>query len=145
MTLNGVAMSSATSTIAFTEPNGTYAYAITDVPGWHQTTLPYAGMVTVDGAPVNEPTLDFSQVSYSVAFTETGLRSGTSWSATVNGAAKGSTTSTIIFTEPNGTYAYTLGGVPGWTTSGFSGSVMVSGAAIAVTVRWAQVTYAVTF
>ena len=127
MTLGGSTVSSTTSTITFTEPNGTYAYTITDVPGWHQTTLPYTGSVMVNGAAVPEPTLAFTQVTYTVTFTESGLPSGTSWSVTLGGSTVSATTSTITFSEPNGTYSYTVGSVSGYTASPSSGPTAVSG------------------
>ena len=125
VTVNGVTHSSAAATVNFAEPNGTYAYSIADVPGWHQTALPYSGSVVVNGAAVSEPTLVFTQVTYAVTFTESGLPSATSWSMTLNGATKRSTTSTIVFEEPNGTYAFTVGSVSGYTASPLSGSIAV--------------------
>ena len=148
VTVGGSTVPSTTTTITFTEPNGTYAYTIVDVPGWHQTTLPYAGSVTVNGAAVPEPTLAFTQVTYTVTFTESGLPSGTSWSVTVGGSTVPSTTSTITFTEGNGTYAYTIVDVAGWhqPTLPYTGSLTVSGAAVPEpTLVFTQVTYTVTF
>ena len=147
VTLSGLARTSTTGSVTFTEPNGTYTYGIADVPGWHQTTLPYSGSVTVNGAAVSEPTLAFTQVTYAVTFTETGLPSGTSWSVTLNGAAASSTTSTIAFAEPNGTYGWAIVNVPGWhiSSGAYSGSSTVNGAPVTVATTFTQVTYAVTF
>ena len=64
---------------------------------------------------------------YSVAFTESGLPPGTSWSVTLGGSTVPSTSSAITFVEPNGTYAYTVGAVSGYSASPSSGSIMVSG------------------
>ena len=114
ITLNGVAKDSTTGTSSFSEPNGTCAYTIADVPGWHQTTLSYSGSITVNGASVTAPTLAFTRATYSVTFTETGLPSGTSWSMSLNGVLQSSTTGTSAFAELNGTYAYTVTDVPGW-------------------------------
>jgi len=50
---------------------------------------------------------------YSVTFTESGLPSGTSWSVTLNGNTESSTTNTISFSEPNGTYSYVVASVTG--------------------------------
>jgi hypothetical protein len=231
--LGGGLKSSSTSTIAFAEPNGSYAYTIADVSGWHQVSLPYTGNLTVSGAPVTEPLLDFTRVTYpvvfsetglpvtatwnvnftlgpsgfvlpngsasagspilvnlfngtyqyiaessdesfvtiasgsltesagappsvgvvfnftySVTFTETGLPSGTSWSATLGGTLVRSTTGTIEFAEPNGTHSYTIAHVSGWqqTTLPYTGTVAVSGAAVQEpTLVFTQLTYGVTF
>jgi hypothetical protein len=48
-------------------------------------------------------------VSYPVTFSEAGLASGTAWSATVNGILENSSSPTLTFLEPNGTYSYTVG------------------------------------
>ncbi len=56
-------------------------------------------------------------VGWAVRFTETGLAPGTPWSVTAEGVTRGSTTSTILFYEPNGTYWYTVGPVPGYNTT----------------------------
>lgn len=132
----GLTANGGTDTLTFApEPNGTYAYSIAGNPGWHQSTLPYSGAQTINGAPLSV-SVTYTQVTYAVTFTETGLSSGTSWSVTLNGATKSSTTSTITFTEPNGTYGYTVGTVPGYTASPSSGSVTVNGASAAVTVKF---------
>jgi hypothetical protein len=87
---------------------------------------------------VTEPTLHYNQVTYTVTFTETGLPSGGSWSVTLNGVTKSSTSSSISFTEPNGTYAYTIGAISGCSRSPPSGSVTVNGAPVAVNVKIAK-------
>ncbi len=148
VTLNGVTGASTTTTLTFAEPNGTASYSIGDVSGWHQTTLPYAGSVTVAGAAVTEPTLEFAQLTYSVTFSQTGLPSGTSWSVTVNGATVASTTSSLAFAEPNGTYSYSIGAVPGWHQPSipYAGSVTVNGSAIIYAVlAFSQFTSVVSF
>ncbi len=140
VTVNGVTKSlttnGGTDTLSFaSEPNGTYAYSIAGNPGWHQSTLPYSGTKTVNGGPLSV-SVTYTQVTYAVTFTETGLTSGTSWSVTLNGVTKASTTSTITFTEPNGTYGYTVGTVPGYTATPSSGSVTVNGTTAAVSVKF---------
>lgn len=131
VTLNGTAMSTTTEgrtgAVAFSVPNGTYAYSITQVPGWLQPTLPYQGSVVVNGAAVTEPTLTYEQITYYATFTETGLPTGTTWSITFNGSTSQSTTSTIVFVVPNGTYDYSVGAVTGYDANLTSGSVTVNG------------------
>ena len=130
--------------IQLTLPNGTSAYTIADVPGYHQTTMSYSGTLTVSGASLNEPTLAFSSVTYSVTFTESGLPSGTQWTVTLEGVPQSSTSDTITFTEPNGTYSYAITPVSGHTVTG-SGTVSVSGADAAVSIVFGAMAYAVTF
>ena len=67
--------------------------------------------------------------TYPVSFSETGLPTGTSWSVTLNGAMK-SGTGSIVFTEPNGSYSFSVGVVSGYIASLTSGTFTVSGAAV---------------
>ena len=136
VTVNGTTQTSANASLMFTEPNGSYLYAISDVPGWHQTNLPYSGQVTVDGALVATPTLTFTQVAYAVTFTETGLPNGTNWSVTLNGSSQSSTTSTVVFSEPNDTYSYAIETESGYTRNVTLGSVTVAGSSKTVFVSF---------
>ncbi len=135
--------------IQFTGANdGTYSFAVGPPAGY--TASPPNGLVTVNGANVTE-TIAFTASSpgpYSVAFTETGLLLGTSWSVTLNGGTAFSTSSVITFTEPNGAYNYSVGAVSGFTPSPSSGTVAVSGAGVSVSITFTAIapgTYAVTF
>ena len=56
-------------------------------------------------------TLHASLTEYPVIFTESGLPSGTSWSVTLNGTSQTSSTATIGFEEPNGSYVYYVAAV----------------------------------
>ncbi|MEM0129180.1 MAG: hypothetical protein QXG65_03335 [Thermoplasmata archaeon] len=115
--------------------NGTYAYAIADVPGWHQTTLAYTGSFVVNGSPVTEPTLVFSVfVGYTIRFNETGLPATARWNVTVNGSGptRPAGTPIVIGPLPNGTFPYRVADVPGWhqETIPYAGSVAVAGASL---------------
>ncbi|MCI4352590.1 MAG: YncE family protein [Thermoplasmata archaeon] len=124
VTLNGAAGGSAGPTITFQEPNGTYTYTIAPIAGW--TVAMYRGSLTVPGAPTGVA-VAWTQTTYPVAFAETGLPSGRSWSVTVNGAPQNSTTSTITFAEPNGTYAYMISSVGGYSVAPSFGVLTVKG------------------
>ncbi|HTT45166.1 MAG TPA: fibronectin type III domain-containing protein, partial [Thermoplasmata archaeon] len=195
------------STHVVRETNGTYPYALSDISGWHQTTLPYTGSITVHGAAVVEPALvyrpftypvsfdeaglpatdgwyvnitgqpslvatgamsslptelangtytvristddktyapsftptlqvngapvstriEFTLVTYTVTFRQTGLAAGTSWNVTVDGVSRSSVTPAIVFVEPNGSYRFTVGKVPGYSFSPTNGWMNVSG------------------
>ena len=72
--------------------------------------------------------------TYHVSFTESGIPNNTTWSVTVNGVpetatVKNSSGTSIGFSEPNGTYTYTIGSVSGYAASPSSGSITVAGAA----------------
>jgi hypothetical protein len=156
VTVNGVTSSLTTSggtdTLTFaSEPNGSYSYSIADNAGYHQSTIAYSGSISVAGGPVAE-SVTYVQVTYGVSFSESGLPAGLSWSVTVNGGTQSVTTNggtdTLSFAaEPNGSYTYTIASNPGYSQSTlpYSGSLSVSGAAVAEAVTYAQVTYGVSF
>ena len=73
---------------------------------------------------------------YYLNFTETGLTT-VSWSVTVNGTMHSSNTSTVSFTEPNGTYLYTVSsGVSGYSSNPSSGTATVNGTSSVVSVTF---------
>ena len=74
---------------------------------------------------------------YPVTFTESGLPSGTTWYVNLsNGQSFSSTTSAISFSEPNGSYSYTVSNVSGYSVSPSSGSIAVSGSSISKTITY---------
>jgi phospholipase C len=81
----------------------------------------------------------FSSCPYTVTFKETGLPSRTSWSVTVGGAMRSSTSSTITFTEPNGKYGYTAAVAGSGNSTG--SSFTVSGSKLTVPVAFYKTTF----
>jgi hypothetical protein len=124
-TLAGSTQTSTTTSLAFSEANGTYSYTLGAVSGYDES--PSSGSVTISGASVSL-TISFTNiVTYSVVFTETGLTGGTSWTVTLSGVSQSSSTSTITFSELNGSYSYSVSPVSGYTSTPSSGSVKVAG------------------
>lgn len=64
---------------------------------------------------------------YPVIFNENGLTNRTSWSVTMNGATQTSEHPDITFSEPNGTYTFTVGAPSGYNSSPSSGMIIVDG------------------
>ncbi|MGI0071269.1 MAG: YncE family protein [Thermoplasmata archaeon] len=89
-------------------------------------------------------TLSVISTNYFVTFTESGLPAGTHWSVTLGGVKNSSTTPTIGFWAPNGTWSWSIGALPGYSTA-YSGSVTVAGANASEPVVFTVVTYPVTF
>lgn len=121
--INGQTFPSTSASNAITVPTGTYTYSIGSVSGY--TVSPSSGPLTVNG---NETvSLTFTQITYTVTFTETGLPSGTSWGVTLGTKTLNTTSSTITFTlTQTGTYTYTISNVSGY--SGVkTGSISVNG------------------
>ncbi|MGC9193669.1 MAG: hypothetical protein ACP5FQ_07240, partial [Thermoplasmata archaeon] len=133
VTLNGTTLSSTNSTITFHEPNGTYSYTIAPISGYRGNM--YSGSITIDGNAITE-SIGWTVITYPITIKENGIPNGTSWSATITGIAfngqhinvtLSSTTNTITFNEPNGTYSYTLHLPSGYTTNNQKGNITVSG------------------
>jgi type VI secretion system secreted protein VgrG len=128
VTLNGVQKTTTTGTLQFQEANGSYAFSIGGGAGYDAA--PSAGQITVGGSAVSQ-VIQFTSTSgaqaFTVTFTETGLAAGTNWSVTLNGVMEPSASGTVVFTELNGTTAYSVGDSAGYTVSPSSGSVHVNG------------------
>jgi len=78
--LGGNTASSTGTTLAFSEPNGSYPYSVGTVPGYHATNP--GNQIVVDGAPASV-VLSFVPIGHKVVFKERGLPSGATW--TVSG------------------------------------------------------------
>jgi outer membrane protein assembly factor BamB len=139
VTIGSVTQSSTASEITFVESNGTYAYTVGSVLGYSAN--PSYGSVTVAGSS-QDVSVTFSP-EYSIVFTENGLPSAMLWSVRIASTTLSSNTSTIVFMEPNGTYAFQVGIVPGWKTAA-TGSVHVAGSDTRDTRTFTRETYLVT-
>jgi YVTN family beta-propeller protein len=129
--------SSPTASIEFTVPTGFTAYFwVGAVAGYRAT--PSGGNLTTPGL-VGGPTtvtVVFSPVEYAVAFQESGLPNGTSWTVSLEGTGGSAPGPTIYFLAANGSYPYTIGTVPGYTSDPANGTVRVSGAPVQVAVTF---------
>ena len=97
-------------------PNGAYNYTVYGPAGYRPAL--HSGEVTVNG-PTVVP-VAFVPVLFPVIVSEVGLPNGTSWSPTVGPATATTTSTSVSFVLPNGTYPFTVKPVPGYfeTTSG---------------------------
>ncbi|MGA8664921.1 MAG: thermopsin family protease [Thermoplasmata archaeon] len=141
VTLGTSTLTSTTSSIQFSAPNGTDSFEITAVAGY--TANVTHGTVFVNAAATSVSILFTAviPVTYSVTFTETGLTSG-SWSVTLAGNTETEAAGTaIVFTGlSNNTYTYTIGAVSGYTSSPTSSAVIVDGNSPTVQVAFSAVT-----
>lgn len=145
---NGTNKTATTTSIVFSGSNGTHAYNIYGVPGWHQSSLSYFGNITVTGNPYSVPTLQFVRVTYSVIFNESGLAPGTNWSVTYNGSIGYSTNSTVGFAICNGTFTFSVTQVPSYFAAPSSGYQNISGGPVTKPIHFNLLlpsTYNVTF
>jgi YVTN family beta-propeller protein len=125
VSLNGTTETSAGSTISFNESSGSYAYAV-ESSNTSFEAVPSSGTVSVSGA-ATRVAVNFYQVESSVEFTERGLASGTVWSVTLGSQRETVTTSSIVFSETNGNYGWSVGVPSGYAVSQPAGTVTVQG------------------
>lgn len=124
VTFNGVTETSASTSISFTAPNGTYSYTIGTVSGY---TVPAAsGSVTVNGGP-QSVAVQFSPVLHTLTIGQVGLPSGDTWTVTVGGTNYSSHGSSITLQLDAGTYNITVAGVAGYTVSLPANNVTIGG------------------
>ncbi len=142
ISVNGSAMSSTSGVLRVALPNGTYSYSVAGVPGYQ--TNSYAGTVDVTGHSLTIY-VNWTRVVYPLSFNESGLPAGTSWGVWVYGAWRYSTIPSISLSVPNGTFNYTVEGVPGWRTTAYTGSVDVANGSASVEIDWMITVYTVEF
>jgi hypothetical protein len=142
VTNNATRSSSSSSQITFSEPNGTYVYSVLS------SDLRYSaptGTYSVYGVP-SSVTVQFSEVTYSLTFDEIGLPTGAHWWINVTGSlAADSISSSLMITEPNGTYQYSISTSTKTFAAPSSGSFAVDGANYSRKVSFSPVTYSVVF
>lgn len=79
--------------------------------------------------------------TYLVTISETGLPNGTNWTVSLDESNRSSTSSTVTFTEPNGTYQLYTWDVRGYTSYSNLTSVSVRGIPVGVTVSYTPPLY----
>ena len=134
------------SSYSFSLTNGTYSYTVA-ASGRIYGPSPSSGSVTVNGATVSK-SVAFSEIKYTVTFTESGLPSGTTWYVNLsNGVDSGAITGSLYsFSLTNGTYSYTIAtSDKTYQPSPSSGSLTVNGAPVFEYVTFSKVLYNVTF
>jgi hypothetical protein len=124
--LNGPYLSTMGDNLTWSAPNATYNFTVLSaVTGWSAS--PLMGQVIVDGGPA-QVSVSFSEVSYEVTFTMSGLPSGTVWGISINGGSiTQSGGGSLEFSLLNGTYRYTVSLPSDWTSTPTTGTLTVSG------------------
>ncbi|MHB1900719.1 MAG: ice-binding family protein [Cuniculiplasma sp.] len=145
VTLGGVAKTSTSGTITFSEVNGSYSFSVAAKSA--DRVLPSKGNIVVNGTPYYQ-TITFTGQNksvYGVTFTETGLATGTVWDVTLNGTTSSSNNGTITFFEVNGTYNYKVNPVVNYAIKQTSGTAVVSGKNNVTSVQFKFIAYAIVF
>ncbi|MFG1445704.1 MAG: hypothetical protein AAE975_00830, partial [Thermoplasmatales archaeon] len=105
---NGQSFSSTLSAISFSETNGTYHYDIVSSNKEYKPDQPSSAFI-VSGSSVSQQ-VNFEEVTYSITFSVSNLATGVKWFVNLtNGQSFNSSKSSLIFSEPNGTYFYYIG------------------------------------
>jgi DNA-binding beta-propeller fold protein YncE len=76
---------------------------------------------------------------FTIEFSETGLVVGTSWSVSLNGTSRSSSSSEIQFSEPNGTYSYLVTSPPGFAVTPRGGTLSVNGTIVVLPISYSLV------
>jgi hypothetical protein len=140
--LAGYLQTTNTSSIQFVEPNGTFPFSVSLLPGY--LPKPASGNIHVHGLPYTQP-ISWSPFTYVASFVETGLPTGTPWGVEVDSAWSYGHGSTIAVSVTNGTHAYQYELVPGYRPANSSGTVDILGAPVTIPSSWSPVLYSITF
>ena len=141
--INGNASTSISQYLYLSLPNATYHYKMLKVSGFVLAGAEY-GNITVNGSGFQVP-VAFNEFTFALNVVESGLPTGTNWSAAVGGLSLSSKTSTITFDEPNGTYSVSVSGVVGYNQSVNPQLVSISNGSRTVEVNFSQAFYNVVF
>jgi YVTN family beta-propeller protein len=142
VTFNGSLQSSSSSTDIFPAIDGDYSFSVSPITGY--AVAPASGSVPVFGANVSVQ-VNFTKISYTVSFSETGLPSSTNWSVVLNGTTLSAKSPDINFTVTDGTYLYSVVAPAQYSAQVPQGSVTVDGSNATVSVLFVRLTYSVTF
>jgi DNA-binding beta-propeller fold protein YncE len=137
VTLNGLLRESNGSSATFEEPNGTFGYNVTRVPGY--TLGPTPGLVTVAGGN-QSVTLSFRVPTFQVIFSATGLPKGVDWIVEAPWGDNESNSTDLVVWEPNGTYKFNVQAPNGYTADPSSGTLVIAGAPTTIAVNFTIVT-----
>ncbi len=127
VTFASVTASSTTNSLAYAESNGSYSFAVSDVPGF--APAPATGTLSVGGSPVSQ-VIEFISIlpgMYELSFTGPALPGNATWSIVVDGAAHNAIGTTLVLSEPNGTYSFSVLPPAGYSASPSSGRIVVAG------------------
>jgi YVTN family beta-propeller protein len=148
VTLGTTSEVSTRSCLFFNVTAGVYSFSVGSVPGY--TASPQNGTVTFDGTYTGE-TITFTPTpvtaTYLVSFAESGLPNGTSWRVSLDEYGQNSSFTVIRFSEPNGTYIFSIGAGSAYLANPNSGPVTVDGANVVVPISFvlANSSYTISF
>ena len=131
ITVRGVTQSTggsgAPSPVQYQLLNGSYAYHLSYVAGYH----PDVPEKTFDvlGAPLTV-LVPFVPTVYSVTWQAQGTRQGMNWTVVLNGAPTPATSAWVSASLPNGSYAFAVELPPDYSANPRTGELVISGASV---------------
>ncbi|MFY9716514.1 MAG: hypothetical protein WAK40_01060 [Thermoplasmata archaeon] len=135
------------STMSMLVTNGSIPFQLYEIGTFEPT--PISGSIAIDGANAVEPVVFASatEPTYTVTISETGLPDGTNWSAELNDYLNSTTSSSLTFVEPNGSWYFYAYDVAEYTPVPQDGSIVVSGSVASQAVVYSEpaTSYSVTF
>ncbi|MFY9717065.1 MAG: hypothetical protein WAK40_03925 [Thermoplasmata archaeon] len=132
VTVDGTTLTTQGPVVTFDLPNGTDPFSAASAP---EFTTPSGQSVLVAGTPAAE-TVAFTTVTYPVTFNDTLGSVQPDWSISIAGVTKQSTTGTVLFDLPNGTFLYLVGPAGGNTAVTGNNTVTVNGAPVRTQVNF---------
>ena len=125
VSINSVIYSTSLPSTNISLQNGTYNFQVGAVTGY--IPVPPSGNFNISGSNVGNPILiNFTTAqTFSVRFSESGLKSAQEWGVDFNGLSEKSSTGTISFTSLGGTFSYSVDQVQGYQSSVSSGNLRV--------------------
>ena len=125
--------------------NGTYRYSAVSANGYLNS--PSFSLFTVNGPQSSsiQHNVTFKSDLYSVTLTETGLPTGATWSATIDGIYSQTTLGALSFSLPGGTYIYHISSAGSYVPINAVGVISVSKSNVSVNVMYEKFDYYVTF
>ena len=133
----------AESPVTVFEPNGTYPFVVRSATTDYRPIVNASGFVVVAGGA--SVSVTFRAVTFAIAFTESGLPTGQSWSVTIGTASTHGAVPTMVVNETNGTYTFRVGEIAGYTASPSEGPVTVAGANVPEAIAFSVTVYDVSF
>ena len=137
--LAGSNLSSRGSSLEFLRVNGTYAFTVGTLLAYAPDPVSATLVVRGGATRVDVTFAALPAGEFTVRFSEVGLPTGTNWSVTLGGTRGSSNGTALAFVEPNGSYAFDVGPVPGDAAVPSSGTVNVSAGPAAEEIRFGPV------
>jgi hypothetical protein len=122
--------------------NGSYAYRVGYVPGYHADVTEKT--FTVLGGPlvVDVP---FVQTVYTATWEANGSRAGLNWSVILDGQPTWATSAWVSATIPNGSYSYAIALPANFSVTPRTGELYVAGSAVELPLRFSLMEFPIQF